>query len=170
MAEIDQNLLRDVEALFKHRSKPDHIPFFFGPLVGLDTDDPGEPTNVFLVDGDKIRVETNMDFVSGNNSEESPDYVVDLNGGDCGAIYLDDKTTPDQWIPNCYHEAKEYSLMCGGMTYEKAHEQANEEEKMVRMDMDKTSMAKHYMDTAAKGLRPVNYKDKKGEGEGRGGY
>lgn len=135
MATIDQELLRHVKALFKHRSRPMKVPFFFGALGGLDKDDPAEPTNVFLVDGDKIRREDDMDFVAGNNSEEQPSFVKDLNGGDCGAIYIDDKTCPDQWVPNCYHEATEYAAMCAGMEYEKAHERANAEEKLVRIEM-----------------------------------
>ena len=132
---VDEVLLTHVKAMFKNRSRPTKTPFFFGALGGLDDNRPDKPTNVFLVDGDKMRVEYDMDFISANNSEEQPTFVKDLNGGKAGAIYIDDRTTPDQWIPDCYHEAKEYSLMCLGWTYEKAHERANAEEKIIRQKL-----------------------------------
>jgi hypothetical protein len=140
MAELDHDLLMHVKALLKGREhRPSKVPFFLGALGGLDADDPGEPTNVFIVDGDKMRLEHDMDFVAGNNSEEQPSWVKDLNGGDCGALYLDDRTTPDQWVPNLYHEAREYHLMCDGKEYEQAHEQANAEEKLVRQHIGRES-------------------------------
>ena len=83
--------------------------------------------DVWHVDGKVIRDRVYIDFTEGGNSQAyiwMPPHE----------IWLDHDVSPRE--VNCVklHELHEYNKMCGGMSYEPAHESANGVEQQARND------------------------------------
>lgn len=91
---------------------------------------------VFVVDGNKIKVEHDMDFVEGGNLEEDPGlakFVPEKYRAGKKAILLDWFVRPVEWPFICYHEETERLAMSHGASYNKAHPPANAGERVLRM-------------------------------------
>lgn len=93
---------------------------------------------VMLVNGDRVMVEHDMDFVEAGNGAEAPEFIP------TDEIWIDINTAAHEWPFNCYHEAHERRCMANqGMSYPQAHERANAVEKMLRLQaMDAEGYAK----------------------------
>ena len=122
---VDEKLWNQCQALMRSvPRRPEKLPHRVGMLGGLEKD-PDKGTVVTLVDGDYVKIKWDMDFVEGNNEEESPEFVQ--------GIWLDANSEPYEWPLVLYHEGHEYRDMCQKkMPYEKAHEIANAGEKELR--------------------------------------
>ncbi len=99
--------------------EPMKLPHFCGLIDG--------GVAVYLVDGNKVKVEKDPDFTEGGNGEEAP-WI-------CGKkeIYLDAQHDWEDLKYVAYHEAIERRTMHDrGWSYEKAHELANRHEMELR--------------------------------------
>lgn len=118
--DIDEELWEEILAILP-REEPENLPHLAGVI------DDGK-TKVMLVDGDRIKIEYNMDFVEGGNGVEDPNLCAH------DELYIDAHIDPKEWAYICYHEAVEMRDMIDNNTpYEIAHERANEVEKILRI-------------------------------------
>jgi hypothetical protein len=113
---VDEALWSRCQRVFPNK-KPTSLPCECGEV------DPG--ITVKIVDGDKVKVTIDMDFVEGANGEEAS-WVPK------GEIWIDDRIELEDMPFICYHEAAERRDMAKGMPYLKAHERANAAEKELR--------------------------------------
>ena len=88
---VDEDLWSRCKSMVGHLRHPDHIPYYAGALGGLDEKDPGKAVRVYLVDGDLVKIQHDMDFVEANNSEESPSFMPK------DTIWLDVTNDPYEW-------------------------------------------------------------------------
>ena len=127
---IDEFLWQSIQRIMPP-SAPPKLPHLCGVIDGH--------VKVFLVDGDDIKLRPrmrksergydesdHMDFCEGGNGVEDPGLCPK------DVILIDDDLHPRSWPFICYHEAVERRAMLGGMSYNKAHEQANAAEKFLR--------------------------------------
>ena len=84
---------------------------------------------VYLVDGNAVKLRYKMDFVEGNNSQESSWIPKD-------ELWISDELVPKWWAPVLYHEAHEWRDMRRGMGYDEAHRIANRHEKVLRQRLE----------------------------------
>lgn len=82
--------------------------------------------SVYLVDGNAVKKECTMDFVEGGNDKAYPTFIPE------GEVWIDRLMSPKEWIPIMVHELSERLLMSKGMSYERAHPEANAVERKVR--------------------------------------
>lgn len=88
---------------------------------------------VYLVDGDCVKREHDADFVEGGNGQEV-DWIPD---DEC---WIDWNVRSEQWKFIAAHEITEMRLMRDrGMSYEKAHDIANEVEMQLRSEYSESS-------------------------------
>lgn len=127
--EINEDLWKQCQQVFP-KLTPTKLPYLCGTIDSSDDegDKKDSVVKVYLVDGDKIKVEHDMDFVEGGNGLEDP--------GLCGKndIYIDCNLARHEWPFILYHEACEREDMIDdGLSYEQAHKKANQEEKFLRL-------------------------------------
>ena len=82
--------------------------------------------SVFLVDGNEVKKECSMDFVEGGNDMAYPTFIPK------GEIWIDGLMSPKEWIPIMVHELSERLMMKKGLSYDRAHPEANAIERQVR--------------------------------------
>jgi hypothetical protein len=89
-----------------------------------------EDLSIYLVDGEKVRDDIDVDFVNGGNEAVYPAYVPS------GEIWIDDAQHPIDRTATALHELVERDLMLHhGMSYEAAHDAANARERVLRRDL-----------------------------------
>ena len=82
---------------------------------------------VYLVDGERVRNELDIDFTCGGNEAVYPNYVPK------GEIWIDDVLGPLDQTATILHEIVERNLMLGkGWSYERAHDAASSRERPFR--------------------------------------
>ncbi len=86
---------------------------------------------IYLVDGEYIRDDIDVDFVNGGNEAVYPSYVPS------GEIWIDDAQHALDRTATALHELVERDLMLQhGMGYEWAHDAANGHERAFRKDLE----------------------------------
>lgn len=118
---IDEQLWQEIRGIFFAIPRPptEGYPYQVGTI------DNG--IKVMLVDGDRVMLEHDMDYVIAGNGEEVHFIPRD-------EIWIDVNTAPHEWPFSCYHEAVERRHMCyDKMNYEQAHTRANTVEKVLRL-------------------------------------
>lgn len=127
MTQIDWDLWQEVNLLLPNAQPMQYtLPYYCGMS--------SEFVSVYLVDGNEVKITYDPDFVEANNSEESSwvkDAVNHPNSDERFAI-VDWHLKPEQWPFDLYHELYEMRLMRTGMSYDRAHEKANEAEMQLR--------------------------------------
>ena len=118
---VDEKLWQEIVAMMPGE-KPENLPHTVGALEGI---------TVQIVDGDKVKIEHDMDMVEGANDLEllarGEDYMPPMH------IWIDDRLDLEDWKYICYHEAVERRDMAeNDSSYAKAHERANRQEKVLR--------------------------------------
>lgn len=86
-----------------------------------------EPVKIKEVDGGKVKVEHNMDFVEGGHDKVYPKFIPK------GEVWVDKNLAPKERPFVKFHELIERARMRKGESYEKAHEVANKAEKAARL-------------------------------------
>ena len=82
---------------------------------------------VYLVSGEQVRNEIDLDFTQGGNEAAYPNYVP------AGEIWIDDAMHVIDRIATIFHEIVERNLMLyGGVDYDDAHDTALEREREFR--------------------------------------
>lgn len=115
---IDEDLWQEIIKVLP-AEKPEDFPYIAGTI------DNG--IKVIIVDGDRVKVEKEMDFVEGGNGLENPDLCAP------DEILIDGRIDSKDWPYICYHEAVERRDMAdNGASYDKAHKKANAAEKILR--------------------------------------
>jgi hypothetical protein len=85
---------------------------------------------IYLVNGEKIRDEIDIDFVNGGNEAIYPRYIP------AGEIWIDDAQHPIDRTATALHELVERDLMLHhGMGYDAAHDAANGHERAFRQQL-----------------------------------
>ncbi len=86
--------------------------------------------SVYLVDGERVRDEIDVDFVNGGNEAVYPSYVPP------GEIWIDDAQHALDRTATALHELVERDLMLHhGMGYDRAHDAANVRERAFRRQL-----------------------------------
>jgi hypothetical protein len=94
-------------------------------LLGRVTD-----LSIYLVDGQRVRDEIDVDFVNGGNGAVYPRYVPR------DEIWIDDAQHPLDRTATALHELIERDLMLNhGMSYDNAHDAANARERVFRKNL-----------------------------------
>lgn len=107
------NILQQVEELYRDVDQDIKVPYYVGDADG---------NHIFLVNGDEVKDQFEMDFVEGGNDlrwDFIPDHQVWIDAGQDRA----------RWPHITVHELEERRRMAKGMGYQKAHEIANKIEK-----------------------------------------
>jgi len=127
---IDEDLWQEILKVL-----PKEVPEELPTTVGIVDGD----VKVIIVDGGKVKVEKDMDFVEGGNGVENP-YLCAWD-----EVYVDACINPEDWPFICYHEVIERRDMIDNSitpetsdskreeVYLKAHNRANAAEKILRM-------------------------------------
>lgn len=121
--QVDEQLWRECLAVIPPH-KPSNLPWFCGTVDG--------DISVYIVDGDKEKLQHDPDYVEGGNDQRYPEFIPDKT------VLLDDNIELHDLPFICYHECHERRLMATGMDYDTAHEKANAAEMELRqrlMDM-----------------------------------
>jgi hypothetical protein len=85
---------------------------------------------IYLVDGERIRDDIDIDFVNGGNGAVYPGYIPPSE------IWIDDAQHAIDRTATALHELIERDLMLRhGMGYESAHDAANGHERALRKDL-----------------------------------
>jgi hypothetical protein len=105
------------------KADPDLSKYKLRRLEGADAE-----VVIWLVDGDLVRRDLNIDFTEGTN-EFAPSGLGIVPAGE---VWIDDATPPDEWEFVVLHELTERALMAEGMEYEEAHRRANVKELVAR--------------------------------------
>jgi hypothetical protein len=122
------NIWEEVEKLFDIKDlekthleiHKDHKPVNMGTLKTEELD-------IYLVDGNKVEVDEDMDFVEGGNFKKWK-FIPK------GQVWIDAWQYPEMDCFIAFHEVIETLLMKEGMSYNKAHPIANKYEKEKRKD------------------------------------
>lgn len=86
--------------------------------------------SVYIVDGERVRNEHDIDFTCGGNEATYPAYVP------AGEIWIDNVLLPLDATATAFHEIVERDLMMRlGWSYDDAHDAASECEKILRKDL-----------------------------------
>lgn len=118
--QLDPALWQEIQRVIPKEVPQGQLPIQVGTIDG--------GIKVMLVDGDKVMVQHDMDFIAGGNGAEAPEFIPK------DEIWIDTNQVPREWPFDCYHEAHERRLMANkGMEYAHAHERANHVEKQLRM-------------------------------------
>ena len=127
MTQIDWDLWAEVKTILPATQPTNNqLPYYCGMTK--------ENVSVYIVDGNQIKIDYDPDFVEANNSEES-NWVAKAVGHEDSEerfAIVDFNLKPDQWKFDLYHELYEMRLMLTGMSYDKAHDKANEAEMQLR--------------------------------------
>lgn len=83
------------------------------------------PLKVYLVDGERVRDEIEIDYTMGGTHGRFK--FIPKN-----EVWIEQILSPHDRVATLAHELRELGLMRHGMTYLKAHEQANTVERAVR--------------------------------------
>jgi len=87
---------------------------------------------IYLVDGETIRDDIDVDFVNGGNEAVYPSYIPP------GEIWIDDAQHAIDRTATALHELIERDLMLHhGMSYDSAHDAANGHERAFRKDLER---------------------------------
>jgi hypothetical protein len=116
---VDEDLWEECKAIIPP-FQPPMLPWYAGKIDGND---------LYFVDGDKIKIEDDMDFHEANNGEET-EWVRKQYGR--RGVIVDAREDRHEWAVNLYHECHETRLMRKGMPYDIAHEHANHCERQLR--------------------------------------
>lgn len=85
---------------------------------------------IYLVDGETIRDDIDIDFVNGGNEAVYPSFIPS------GEIWIDDAQHAIDRTATALHELIERDLMRNhGMSYDSAHDAANGHERAFRKDL-----------------------------------
>jgi hypothetical protein len=85
---------------------------------------------IYLVDGELVRNEIDIDFTCGGNEAVYPNYVPK------GEIWIDDALSALDRTATLLHEIVERNLMMGkGWSYDRAHDAASAAERPFRRDL-----------------------------------
>jgi hypothetical protein len=107
---------------------------------------------VYLVSGETVRNEIDIDFTQGGNEAAYPGYVP------ANEIWIDDAMHALDRIATIFHEIVERNLVLyGGMNYDRAHEIACKREIELRKDLAKRKPTSTDLRLVTQALRP--YKD-----------
>ena len=106
---------------------------------------------VYLVSGEKVRNEIDIDFTQGGNEAAYPGYVpVD-------EIWIDDAMHALDRIATIFHEIIELNLVkYGGMDYDKAHEIACKREIEFRKELAKKQPTSTDLRLVTRALKPYS--------------
>ncbi len=103
---------------------------------------------IYLVDGEYIRDNLDIDFVNGGNEAVYPSYVPP------GEIWIDDAQHAIDRTATALHELIERDLMLHhGMSYDAAHDAANGHERAFRNDLKRHRPARFDAPRLAKAYR-----------------
>lgn len=123
-APVDEDLWIQCRAIFPAKPpEPRELPFHVGNLP--------DGVQVWLVDGDQVKLDHDADFVEAGHDLE----LIDRYGQSYipkGEIWVDANLAAHDWAFNLFHEATERSLLKGGLHYDDAHRHANAAEMTVR--------------------------------------
>jgi hypothetical protein len=104
---------------------------------------------VYLVSGEKVRNEIDLDFTQGGNEAAYPNYVP------AGEIWIDDAMHVVDRIATIFHEIVERNLMIyGGMDYDDAHDTALEREREFRKELARKRPASTDLRLVTAALKP----------------
>lgn len=125
---IDQKLWSQIEKVVKAYKGGS-----FGYIGTIDG------CKVWAVDGNEVKIRPDkpsdkaihMDFVEGGNDLEAA-FVKREYGPK--TLLVDGRIDRNDWCFILYHEAEERRLMSTGMSYEKAHDCANQCERQLRLE------------------------------------
>jgi hypothetical protein len=115
--EVDWELWKEIVIAFRGLKRPQRTPYKIGRVRGF---------KIMLVDGDRQKIEHNMDYIEGGNGYRYSWIPKD-------EIWLDDSLETHDLSLICYHEVHESLLMMHGMKYETAHEKADKAERVLRV-------------------------------------
>lgn len=88
------------------------------------------PLPVYLVDGELVRNDIDIDFTCGGNEAVYPNYVPK------GEIWIDDALTPLDRTATALHEIVERELMMQkNWSYDRAHDAASARERVFRKEL-----------------------------------
>ena len=106
---------------------------------------------VYLVSGEKVRNQIDIDFTQGGNEAAYPGYVP------AGEIWIDDAMHSLDRIATIFHEIVERNLVLfGGMDYDKAHDIACKREIEFRKDLARKRPASTDLRLVTAALRPYS--------------
>jgi hypothetical protein len=104
---------------------------------------------VYLVSGEKVRNEIDLDFTQGGNEAAYPGYVPPTE------IWIDDAMHVLDRIATVFHEVVERNLVLyGGIDYDDAHDIALEREKKFREELQRARPTTTDLKLVTKALRP----------------
>jgi hypothetical protein len=104
---------------------------------------------VYLVSGEKVRNDIDIDFTQGGNEAAYPGYVPP------GEIWIDDAMHVLDRIATVFHEIVERNLVLyGGVNYDDAHDVALEREKVFRAELLRKRPASTDLKLVTAALRP----------------
>jgi hypothetical protein len=107
---------------------------------------------VYLVSGEKVRNDIDIDFTQGGNEAAYPGYVPP------GEIWIDDAMHVLDRIATVFHEIVERNLVLyGGVDYDDAHDIALEREKVFRNELRKKRPATTDLQLVTAALRPFSH-------------
>jgi hypothetical protein len=121
-ATVDSHLWENCKSLVPDRIPGGRLPVLLGHL-----DLASEPVAVWLVNGDDVKLRYRMDFFDGGH-----DLVYHWLPK--RQIWIDATDDSHEWPFDLYHEAHERRLMQGGATYARAHADATEIERKLRLE------------------------------------
>lgn len=107
---------------------------------------------VYLVSGEKVRNDIDIDFTQGGNEAAYPGYVPP------GEIWIDDAMHVLDRIATVFHEIVERNLvMYGGVDYDDAHDIALEREKVFRKELLRKQPATTDLRLVSAALQPFRH-------------
>ena len=104
---------------------------------------------IYIVSGEKVRNEIDLDFTQGGNEAAYPGYVPP------GEIWIDDAMHVLDRLATIFHEIVERNMVLfGGIDYDDAHDIALEREKIFRADLLRKRPSTTDLKLVRKGLVP----------------
>jgi hypothetical protein len=106
---------------------------------------------VYIVSGEQVRNNIDLDFTQGGNEAAYPGYVP------AGEIWIDDAMHSLDRIATIFHEIVERNLMLyGGVDYDDAHDIALERERAFRKELARKRPASTDLRLVSAALRPYS--------------
>ena len=104
---------------------------------------------VYLVSGERVRNDIDIDFTQGGNEAAYPGYVP------AGEIWIDDAMHVLDRIATIFHEIVERNLVLyGGINYDEAHDTACKREIAFRKELARKRPTTTDLSLVARALRP----------------
>ncbi len=107
--------------------------------------------SIFIVNGEYIRDNLDIDFVEADNDAHNPALI------DLGEVWIDGDVSSGEFRVNMIHELTERRLMIEqGMAYEQAHPKASEAEAFARAHRDQLEeLVQAELKLAPSGKKPI---------------